>query len=170
MQKNIIETITGAVILLIAGVFLAFAYKGSGIRMEDGYNVHANFSNASGIVLGSDVRIGGIKVGTVSNLTLDTNSYEAVISMQIRSATQIPKDSSASVVSSGLLGEKYIQITPGGEEKMLADGDKISFTQSAVNLEEMIGKFMFSGGGVDKNKSSPAPSSASSAPAPAAAP
>jgi len=170
MQKNIVETITGAVILLIAGVFLAFAYKGSGMRMEDGYSVHANFSNASGIALGSDVRIGGIKVGTVSNLTLDPNSYEAVISMQVRSATQIPKDSSASVVSSGLLGEKYIQITPGGEEKMLADGDKISFTQSAVNLEEMIGKFMFSGGGVDKNKSAPAPSTASSAPAPAAAP
>lgn len=161
MQKNIIETITGAVILLIAGVFLAFAYQGSGMRMEDGYVINANFSNASGISMGSDVRIGGIKVGTVSNLTLDPDSYEAIISMQIRSATKIPKDSSASVVSSGLLGEKYIQITPGGDEKMLAGGDKISFTQSAVNLEEMIGKFMFSGGGVDKNKSAPAPASPS---------
>ncbi len=164
MQKNIIETLMGGVILLVAGVFMAFAYNGSGMRMEDGYNVNANFSNASGIALGSDVRIGGIKVGTVNNLTLDSDSYEAVISMQIRSATKIPKDSSASVVSSGLLGEKYIQITPGGEEKMLASGDKITFTQSAVNLEEMIGKFMFSGGGVDKNKASaPASNPASSA-------
>lgn len=154
MQKNIIETLMGAVVLVVAGVFLAFAYKGSGMRIEAGYLVKANFSNASGIALGSDVRIGGIKIGTVSDLFLDPDSYEAVVTMQVRSATKLPKDSSASVVSSGLLGEKYIQITPGADDKMLANGDKIDYTQSAVNLEEMIGKFMFSGGGVDKNKSS----------------
>lgn len=157
MQKNIIETLMGAVVLAVAGVFFAFAYKGSGMQMESGYTVNANFTNASGIALGSDVRIGGVKVGTVTNLTLDANSYQAVISLQIRSATKIPKDSSAAVVSSGLLGEKYIQITPGGEEEMLADGGKIEFTQSAINLEEMIGKFMFSGGGVDKNKNAATP-------------
>jgi phospholipid/cholesterol/gamma-HCH transport system substrate-binding protein len=157
MQKNIIETLMGAVVLVVAGVFFAFAYKGSGMQIESGYIVNANFTNASGIALGSDVRIGGIKIGTVSDLSLDKNSYEAIISMQIRSATQLPKDSSASVVSSGLLGEKYIQITPGGDEAMLANGDKIEFTQSAINLEEMIGKFMFSGGGVDKNKSTATP-------------
>ncbi len=157
MQKNIIETLMGAVVLVVAGVFFAFAYKGSGMQMESGYTVNASFTNASGIALGSDVRIGGVKVGTVTNLTLDANSYQAVISLQIRSATKIPKDSSAAVVSSGLLGEKYIQLTPGGEEEMLADGGKIEFTQSAINLEEMIGKFMFSGGGVDKNKSTATP-------------
>ncbi|MEK6745743.1 MAG: outer membrane lipid asymmetry maintenance protein MlaD [Rickettsiales bacterium] len=157
MQKNIIETLMGAVVLVVAGVFFAFAYKGSGMQIESGYMVKANFTNASGIALGSDIRIGGIKIGTVSDLTLDANSYEAVISMQIRSTTQLPKDSSASVVSSGLLGEKYIQITPGGDEAMLANGEKIEFTQSAINLEEMIGKFMFSGGGVDKNKDTATP-------------
>ncbi len=72
--------------------------------------------------------------------------------MQISHDTQLPKDSSAAVASSGLMGEKFIQITPGGEDNMLADGGKISFTQSSVNLEEMIGKFMFSGGGVDKDE------------------
>ncbi len=154
MQKNIIETLMGAVVLVVAGVFFVFAYKGSGMQIENGYVLKANFANASGIALGSDVRIGGIKIGTVSDLTLDANSYEAVVFMQIRSATKLPKDSSASVVSSGLLGEKYIQITPGGDDKMLVGNDKIEFTQSAVNLEEMIGKFMFSGGGVDKNKNS----------------
>lgn len=157
MQKNIIETLMGAVVLIVAGLFFVFAYKGSGMQMESGYIVKANFTNASGIALGSDIRIGGIKIGTVSDLTLDANSYEAVISMQIRSTTQLPKDSSASVVSSGLLGEKYIQITPGGDEAMLANGEKIEFTQSAINLEEMIGKFMFSGGGVDKNKDTATP-------------
>lgn len=152
MQKNIIETLMGAVVLIVAVVFFVFAYQGSGMRIENGYKISAKFNNASGIALGSDIRIGGIKIGTVSDLSLDGESYEAIVSMQVRNATKLPKDSSAAVVSSGLLGEKFIQITPGGEEKMLKDGDKIEFTQSAVNLEEMIGKFMFSGGGVDKNK------------------
>lgn len=152
MQKNIIETLMGAVVLAVAVVFFVFAYQGSGMRMESGYKISAKFNNASGIALGSDIRIGGIKIGTVSNLSLDGESYEAIVSMQIRSATKLPKDSSAAVVSSGLLGEKYVQITPGGDDKMMKDGDKIEFTQSAINLEEMIGKFMFSGGGVDKDK------------------
>lgn len=152
MQKNILETIMGAVVLAIAAIFLAFAYNGSGVRVEAGYTVKANFDNASGIGLGSDVRIAGVKIGTVSNLILDPKTYEAMASLQIRNDTQIPKDSSAAIVSSGLLGEKYIQLTAGGDDKMLTDGGKIDFTQSAVNLEELIGKFMFSGGGVDKNK------------------
>ena len=150
MNKNLLETLMGAVVLIVAAAFLAFAYEGSQLRVEAGYVVSGKFSNASGISLGSDVRIGGIKVGVVSGLTLDPNSYEAVISMQIRGNTKVPKDSSAAIVSSGLLGEKYLQLTPGSDDKMLADGGKIQFTQSGINLEEMIGKFMFSGGGVDK--------------------
>jgi phospholipid/cholesterol/gamma-HCH transport system substrate-binding protein len=152
MQKNVLETIMGAVVLAVAGAFLVVAYKGSGMRVEDGYEVSAKFANASGIALGSDIRIGGVKVGAVSDMSLDPESYEAVVSMQIREQTTLPVDSSASIVSSGLLGEKYIQITPGGDEQMLANGGKIEFTQSAVNIEELIGKFMFSGGGVDKDK------------------
>ncbi len=150
MKKNLLETLMGAVVLIVALAFLAFAYEGSQVRVEAGYTITGKFGNASGISNGSDVRIGGIKIGVISNLTLDPQTYEAVASMQIRAATPIPKDSSAAIVSSGLLGEKYIQITPGNDDKMLADGGKLEFTQSAVNLEELIGKFMFSGGGVDK--------------------
>ena len=149
MQKNLLETLMGAIVLIVAGVFLIFAYEGSQMRVEEGYTVIAKFGNASGISLGSDVRIGGIKVGVVSNLELDPTSYDAVLKIQIRKNTKIPKDTSAAIVSSGLLGEKYIQLMPGSDDRMLADGGKIQFTQSAVNLEELIGKFMFSGGGVD---------------------
>jgi phospholipid/cholesterol/gamma-HCH transport system substrate-binding protein len=166
MQKNILETLMGAVVLLVAATFLVFAYNGSQVHVEKGYVVNGRFSNASGISLGSDVRIGGIKVGVVSDLSLDPASYEAVVSMNVRNDTKIPKDSSAAIVSSGLLGEKYIQITPGGDDKMLAAGDKIQFTQSAINLEEMIGKFMFSGGGVDKG-GKPQADNKTAAPAPA---
>ena len=166
MQKNLLETLMGAVVLIVAGAFLAFAYEGSQMRVEEGYVVSAKFNNASGISLGSDVRIGGIKVGVVSGLGLDPQSYEAIVSLQVRNSTKVPKDSSASIVSSGLLGEKYIQLTPGSDDKMLANGGKIEFTQSAVNLEELIGKFMFSGGGVDKNGKKPAASSDAATPTP----
>jgi phospholipid/cholesterol/gamma-HCH transport system substrate-binding protein len=150
MQKNLLETLIGAVVLIIAGVFFVFAYKGSQIHVDsDGYRISGRFSDVSGIGIGSDVRIGGIKVGVVSNMALDPETYQASVTMQIGKSTQLPKDSSAGVVSSGLLGEKFIQITPGGDEKMLADGGRIEFTQSSVNLEQLIGKFMFSGGGVD---------------------
>lgn len=152
MEKNVLETLMGAIVLIVAGTFMAIAYQGSQMRVNGGYNVSAHFSNASGIALGSDIRIGGIKVGVVSDLSLDPSSYDAVITMQIYHDTHVPADSSASIVSSGLLGDKYIQITPGGDDKMLSEGGKIEFTQSAINLEEMIGKFMFSGGGVDKKE------------------
>jgi len=156
MQKNIIETLMGGVVLVTAAAFLAFAYKGSDLQVEDGYIVRGNFSNASGISLGSDVRVGGIKVGVVSDLGLDPQTYEAVVSMQIGESTKLPKDSSAAITGSGLLGEKFIQLSPGNDDKMLADGGKVQFTQSSVNLEELIGKFMFSGGGVDKDKAATA--------------
>lgn len=158
MQKNILETLMGAVVLLVAGVFLMFAYQSSQMRVVEGYTISGKFANATGIALGSDVRIGGVKVGTVSDITLDPESYQAVVSMQISKNTKLPKDSSASIVSSGLLGDKYVQLTPGGDDQVMAAGDKIQFTQSAVNLEEMIGKFMFSGGGVEnKDKKTEAP-------------
>jgi phospholipid/cholesterol/gamma-HCH transport system substrate-binding protein len=150
MQKNVMETLIGAVVLAVAGFFLLFAYKSSEMRVgSDGYKVVGRFANISGIALGSDVRIGGIKIGIISDLIIDPKTYEAVATMQIRKDVPLPKDSSAAVVSSGLMGDKYIQITPGGEDDMLSDGGKVNFTQSSVNLEELIGKFMFSGGGVD---------------------
>ena len=152
MQKNIIETLMGAVVLVVAGAFLLFAYEGTSVDVEDGYTVTANFTNASGIALGTDVRVGGIKVGVVSDLALDPKTYEATVSMQVKGDTPLPSDSSASITSSGLLGEKYISLTPGNDDRMLAEGGRLMFTQSAVNIEELIGKFMFSGGGVDKGK------------------
>jgi phospholipid/cholesterol/gamma-HCH transport system substrate-binding protein len=160
MQKNILETIMGAVVLIVAGFFLVFAYNGSHVGVAEGYQVKARFDNASGVSLGSDVRIGGVKVGVVSDMGLDPKTYQALVSMQIREDTKLPKDSSAAIVGDGLLGGKFIQISPGGDDAMMAQGDVIGFTQSAVNLEELIGKFVFSGGGVDKKdekSASPAP-------------
>jgi phospholipid/cholesterol/gamma-HCH transport system substrate-binding protein len=149
MANNVIETVMGAVVLTVAGGFLYFAYSNSSVKQVDGYVVTADFSNINGIGLGSDVRVGGIKVGVVESLTLDATTYEAVAKIRIEESVKLPVDSSAAVQSAGLLGEKFISIAPGGDDVMLEDGGVIAYTQASVNLEEMIGKFMFSGGGVN---------------------
>jgi phospholipid/cholesterol/gamma-HCH transport system substrate-binding protein len=84
-------------------------------------------------------------------MKLDPASYQAIASLRIESGVKLPKDSSAAIQSTGLIGEKFLAIEPGGDEAMMADGDKIAFTQPSVSLEEMIGKFVFSGGGADKD-------------------
>lgn len=148
MARNIIETIMGAVVLVVAGSFLVFAYQQSAIKDVNGYTIFATFSDVSGISAGSDVRIGGMKVGVVEAMELDVKTYQANIQLQIRDDVRLPKDSSAAVVSSGLLGDKYIKVEPGGAEKEMAENDTIRFTQSSVSFEELIGKFVFSDGGV----------------------
>lgn len=152
MQKNLLETAVGLLVLAVAGSFLAFAYKSSDMGVSTGasYTVKAKFANATGVNIGSDVRVGGIKVGVVSDMKLDPESYEAVVYLTVDRANKLPVDSSAAIVGAGLLSEKFVQLTPGGEEKMLAEGGRIDYTQSSVSLEELIGKFVFSGGGVDK--------------------
>lgn len=168
MGKNLIETVMGAVVLTVAFGFLAFAYQSSGMKRVDGYQISAKFDSVAGLSTGGDVRIGGIKVGVISDLKLDPNTYQAVVSMQIKRDTKIPADSTASVVGDGLLGSKYVSIEAGGEEQMLADNGAIGFTQSSISLESLIGKFMFSGGGVDKKGDKEAPPANGATPAPSA--
>lgn len=150
MQRNVIETVLGAVVLTIAAGFMVFAYEGSQVKVEDGYPIKARFDNITGINTGSDVRIGGIKIGVVSGLDLDNETYQAVATLQIRNQTKLPTDSSAAIASSGLLGDKFVQITPGADEAMLEKNGMITYTQSSISLEELIGKFVFSSGGVDE--------------------
>lgn len=161
MTKSKLETIVGLAVVAVAAGFAYFAYTDSNLKKIDGYTVNARFNSVDGIGDGSEVRIGGIKVGQVSKMTLDPKSYEAIISIQLGKNIQLPEDSSAEIVSSSLLGGKYVNIEPGGMEDMLGDGDEISFTQSAVNFESLIGKMVHSGGGVDAEK--PASSDSSKA-------
>ena len=147
MKKNLIETLVGALVLLIATGFGFFAYQNAGIqRTTGGYMLVAKFERADGIQSGTDIRIGGVKVGVVTNTTLDTKTYFANITMTLDKNITVPKDSSAQIVSDGLLGSKYIALIPGAEDAMLKAGEEITFTQYSVNLETLIGKMLFSGG------------------------
>ncbi|MCC8419125.1 MAG: outer membrane lipid asymmetry maintenance protein MlaD [Rickettsia endosymbiont of Glossina mortisans submortisans] len=147
MKQNIIETIIGFVVLIIALLFLIFAYKtGSSIASSKGYQVTANFQSAEGIAVGSDVMISGIKIGSVKKITLDPNSFYASVYLNINDDVKIPKDSKAQVVTSGLLGGKYISILPGNDDENLAANEEIRYTQSAINIESLINKIVSSFG------------------------
>ena len=149
MANNAIETIMGGVVLSVAAGFLFFAYDSSSIKTVDGYSISADFTNIAGIGMGSDVRVGGIKIGVVEDLSLNNETFEAVARMRIDENVALPDDSTASIQSDGLLGAKFVALEPGGSEINMQEGDEITFTQSSVSLEEMIGKFVFSGGGVE---------------------
>ena len=145
MKQGIIETLVGLFVLIVAFSFLGFAYNISDFsKTNNGYTVTANFQNIDGIAKGADVKLAVIKIGSVDSLSLEDNTYYAILSLSINEGVNIPKDSSAIVTTSGLLGGKYIRINPGASDDNLADGGKIKFTQSSLNIEDLIGKLMYS--------------------------
>lgn len=144
MNKNLFEIIIGSLVLIIAIYFISFAVKKSEVNIQDSYLLNAKFDNAQGIVAGSDIRVSGVKIGSVVDLKLDNHTYQAEVVLSIYDDIKLPGDSSAKIVSDGLLGNKHISIEPGAEEENLKNGNKIEFTQSSVNLEELLSKFIFS--------------------------
>ncbi|WP_367364091.1 outer membrane lipid asymmetry maintenance protein MlaD [Candidatus Tisiphia endosymbiont of Nedyus quadrimaculatus] len=147
MKQNVIETLVGFIVILVALGFFVFAYKiGNSSKVESGYILKANFQNAEGIVQGSSVMLAGIKIGSVTNITLDKTSFFALLTISINNDIKLPKDTSVAIVTSGILGSRYISVTPGSSEENLAGGDQIKYTQSAVNIESLIGKLIYSFG------------------------
>ncbi len=144
MKNNTIETLMGAVVLVVAGLFFVYAYQASGSEKTDTLEYHATFDRVDGIIKGSDVRMSGVKIGTISALDIEKETYLAIISFKIDKDIKLPKDTSAEVVSDGLLGGKYLALVPGGDENYLAENDTIIHTQSSVNLESLIGQLIFS--------------------------
>ena len=143
MSRSLAETLLGAAVLAVAIGFVVFAYTRSGVATVSGYEVSAAFNRVDGIANGSDVRIGGIKIGSVIERELDPVTFQAVLHMSIDESVELSVDSTAAVVSDGLLGGKFIDIQPGAEEALLAGGGRIGYTQSSLLLEELIGKFAF---------------------------
>lgn len=157
MQSNFVETLIGAVVVIIAGVFLFYGYTNSGMRSASGYQVKAEFDRVDGLASGSDVRLSGIKIGTVVGQAIDPTNYKAIVTMNLASDVKVPDDSSAKITSEGLLGSNYIALTPGGSEEFLTQGGEISFTQGSIDLMSLIGQAVFSttGSKSDPSKSAP---------------
>lgn len=149
MRSNIVETATGAVVIAIAVVFFVYAYQTSGAATgSGGIVVKANFAQVSGLTTGADVRLSGIKVGSVVDQSLNPETYEAVVSLAISDEYNLPSDTIAKIASEGLLGGSYVALEPGGSETALANGDTIEYTQGAVDIMSLIGRAVF---GSDNN-------------------
>lgn len=143
-RHGLAETLTGAVVLLIALGFLAYAVAHSGRTTGTGYTLQARFDHIDGLNVGGDVRLAGVKVGTVTEERIDPKTFSAIVMLTVRDDIHLPKDTGASIVSESLLGGKYISLSPGGDDTDLKPGQSISVTQSSVSLEELLGKFIFS--------------------------
>jgi phospholipid/cholesterol/gamma-HCH transport system substrate-binding protein len=145
-QRNTAELLAGAVVLVAAVGFLSYAVANTGRVQLGGYPLHARFTAIDGLAVGADVRVAGVKVGSVASAHVDPQSFQADVVFTVAEAIKLPKDSSAAVTSDGLLGGKYLQLQPGGEEEMIPPGGTLSITQPSINIEQLLGRFIFSMG------------------------
>ena len=147
MNKRSIEILVGLFVVLGAAGLLFLALKatnlGSFTNGGETYTVQARFDNIGGLKARAPVRSAGVNVGRVTSVTLDAQTFQGLVTMEVNQGFLFPKDSSAKILTAGLLGDQYIGIEPGGDERNLAPGDVITQTQSAMVLENLIGQFLF---------------------------
>jgi phospholipid/cholesterol/gamma-HCH transport system substrate-binding protein len=147
MQRSSLDLWVGIFVVagMVALVFLAFKVANLGAAFSSGgtYHVQARFDNIGGLKVRAPVKSAGVVVGRVEGIKLDTDTFEAVVTMNVDSRYGFPKDTFASVLTSGILGEQYVGLDAGGDSVKLKDGDKVMKTQSAVVLEKLISQFMF---------------------------
>ncbi len=155
MRRNVIETVMGGVVLIVAAMFVGIAFQSGTVSAPAGYQVTAEFDDASGLGPGSEVRMSGVKIGTVHSQELDPETYFAVVTLNISESIKLPSDTSARIIADGLLGSNFIALEPGGDEEMIPAGGEITFTQGSINVVDLLGRFIFSAaevGGEKKEK------------------
>src|SRR3954470_2803787 len=144
-QNNIAETLIGAAVVAVVAAFLTFSYYRSGGSSLAGSEVNAKVAKADGLAVGTDVRLAGIKIGTVSDLTLDPKTYLVTVHMNIRDDIKLPVDSSVLVTQAGFLGGQYLSITPGGDDKMMTAGSFFENAQGSIDVMGLVGRFATGG-------------------------
>lgn len=145
-RRSFAELGTGAVVILVALGFLVYALISTGRSTTGGMRLSAQFNNIGTVSTGADVRVAGVKVGSVTGVRIDPQTYMAILDFNVRSDIKLPTDSSAVISTGGLLGTSFVSLAPGGADKDLQDGGTITITQSATNLEDLLGKFIFNVG------------------------
>lgn len=148
MFSKSMEFVVGLFVLLglAAMAMLAMQVGTASLKKVDSYELIANFENVGGLNVKAPVAIGGVRIGRVSAIDLNTQTYTARVTMAIdKNYSELPIDTSASVLTSGLLGAQFVGLEPGGDFEFLQEGDEIELTQSTIQLENLIGRFMFSG-------------------------
>nr|WP_298794973.1 outer membrane lipid asymmetry maintenance protein MlaD [uncultured Acetobacter sp.] len=144
-RRNSIELLTGVLVLVLLGLMLIAAVVGEGRKTDTtGYRLHADFSHSDGLGVGSDVRLAGITVGQVVSERVNPATFQAEVTFTVRPDIKLPTDSAAIITSDSLLGGKYIALSPGGNDSMMAADATISETQGSISLEQLLSKFIFS--------------------------
>jgi phospholipid/cholesterol/gamma-HCH transport system substrate-binding protein len=145
MNRNVIETVLGGVVLLTAAVFLAFAYGSADLGKKAGYNVRADFDRIDGLKPGGDVRMNGVMVGSILNITLDKENFRATVNFSLDDKIKLPRDTVAMIASESLLGGKYLSLEVGVEDENIAtDGTgKLTRTTPPMRLDDLIGHMIF---------------------------
>ena len=160
MRRNMIETVMGGVVLLVAVFFVVFAFRSTsmGSGSGDGYQVLVEFDDASGLTVGTDVRMAGVKIGTVVGQQLNPETYYAEIMLGINKSIRLPSDTSARIIPDGLLGGNYVALEPGGAEDYIENGGQIVYAQGTINVVDLLGRFSFSAAdAASDSKVNPAP-------------
>ena len=146
MERTTVDLWVGVFVVAGIAAMVMLAMKVGNLstyNVSESYQVHAYFSNIGGLKSKASIKSAGVLVGRVTEIVLDTERYEAKVTMSFDKRYQFPRDTFANILTSGLLGEQYIGLMPGGDEEMLKDGEQIKMTQSAVILEDLIGKFIY---------------------------
>jgi phospholipid/cholesterol/gamma-HCH transport system substrate-binding protein len=158
MNRNLLETVMGAVVIVVAVIFLVFAYHSAEIRSVSGYPLSAKFDHIDGVREGADIRLSGIKVGSIVATSLDTKTFQAVVKLSIDNNIKLPVDTIATITQNGLLGDPFMSLVPGNSDKLVPPGGELSYTQSAPSLMSLFGQAVFSmSGGGNKPAAAPAP-------------
>ncbi|MGC6471333.1 MAG: outer membrane lipid asymmetry maintenance protein MlaD [Parvibaculales bacterium] len=144
MKNNLIETLVGTAVLALAAIFVIYGYSVTNMAPRQGYVLSASFDRVDGLSIGSDVRMSGIKVGTVIEQTLNPETFYAEVKLQINDEILLPDDTSAKITMEGLLGGNYISLTPGGSLDNLENGDELIYTQGSVDLIGLVSQALFS--------------------------
>jgi phospholipid/cholesterol/gamma-HCH transport system substrate-binding protein len=154
MRRNMIETLMGGVVLLVAVAFIVIAFRATSLgNGPSGYEVTVAFDDATGLSAGTDVRMAGVKVGTVVEQRLNPTTYFAEVTLGISESIRLPSDTSARIIPEGLLGGNFVALEPGGADDYIAHGGKIVYSQGSINVVDLLGRFIFSaadGAGGDK--------------------
>jgi len=145
MKRSSLELSVGSFVAIgvLSVVYLAVNLGDIGLSSNDFYRLDARFVSSSGLIEGAFIEVGGVRVGTVQKISVDYESYESIVEMALQRQIKLQDDAIASIRTSGIIGDRFVKISPGGSETFLQPGDEIIETESSINLEELISKYIF---------------------------